>query len=258
MSAPEKSAAQPGEHRLAIIHLLGWMAGVAVVLSLYRTALETGWLDVPTAGREELRWWQTAYGLVYGTAISGMGLLIYRRLRGNRSFPAHPGHWLLMLGGLAFATDAIAFVLAKGLDAAWTARIGWSPGLYYVQQWLAWGTALAVAIVVLARLRTDWNWWLLAGLIAALIAVNFLTHTLVMGQALAQAVGSSVISGAWPHYLIHWARIVGTAICLAVLPVVLAGDRRPRDWLHWVGVVALVALAVVEEADQIQVIARTR
>ena len=258
MSAPKPTAAPDQQHRLGIVHLLIWIAGVAAVLALYRAALESGWLEVSAAGREEVRWWQTAYGLVYGTAISGMGLVIYRRLRGDRSFPAHPGHWLLVFGGVAFSVDAAAFVLAKGMNSAWIARFGGSPGLYYLQQWLAWGMALGVAIVVLARLRTAWNWWLLAGLVAVLIAVNFLTHTLVMAQSLAQAGGSSIISGAWPVYLIHWARILGTAVCLASLPVVLGSDRRPRDWLHWVGIVALVALALVEEADQIQVIVRSR
>ena len=257
MSLPDRPSS-PSPPRLGIIHLLVWMAGVAVVLAIYRAAVETGWLEVTAEGRDEARWWLTAYGLVYGTAISGMGLLIYRRLRGDESFPACPGHWLLIFGGLAFAADAAAFVLAKGLMAAWSARIGWSPGFYYVQQWLAWGLALAVAMVVLVRLRTAWNWWLLTGLIMALIAVNFLAHTLLMAQAVAQAFGSSAISGVWSPSLTHWTRIFGTAVCLAGLPVVLAGDRGRRDWLHWVGVVALVALALVEDADQIQVIVRAR
>jgi hypothetical protein len=248
----------PQSPRLGIIHFLGWITGVAIVLAAYRAALESGWLEVPQAGIEETRWWQLGYGLVYGTALSTIGLLLYRRLHGDSRFPAHPGHWLLVFGGLAFFVDAAAFGTAKGLIALWKTRFGFDPGWYYCQQFLAWGIALVVAVIFLTRLKTDWNWRLLAMLIVILVAVNWLTHTLVVIEVVTQALGYRLGWGAWPFYGTHVAEIVGVGVCLLAMPIVIGCDRHPRDWLHWVGVAATIVLALVEEANQIQVLVRAR
>ncbi len=257
MSTPDLPL-PPQRTPLGIIHLLGWITGVAVVLAAYRAALDAGWLDVAKDSYEEARWWQLGYGLVYGTALSTLGLLLYRRLRGDSRFPVHPGHWLLVFGGLAFFLDVAAFGMAKGLLALWKSRFQMDPGWYYCQQSLAWGMALVVALVFLTRLKTDWNWRLLAWLIASLIAVNWLTNTLVVFEIVTQTLGFQIIWGAWPFYLVHYAEIIGVGVCLLAMPLVIGCDRQSRDWLHWVGIAATIMLALVEEANQIATLVRWR
>lgn len=242
---------------LGVIHLLGWMTGIALVLGAYRATLELGWLGIPRESHEETRWWQLGYGLVYGTAISTLGLLFYRRWRGDTHFPVHPGHWLLVMGGLAFFIDGIAFGAARGLHALWTRQFPSDPGWFYLQQSLAWGTALVVAILFLRNLRTNWNWLLLAGLIAGLIAVNWWTNLLILGQVVTQILGYPMISGEWPYYLVHYAQIIAVGICLLAMPVIIGCDRHERDWLHWVGVGATVMLALVEAANHVTVLVRS-
>ena len=256
MSATDPFEATRPRQPLGIIHLLGWITGIAVVLALYRWALDSGWLDVSPAYQEELRWWQLGYGLVYGTAISTAGLLIYRRICGDRRFPSQPGHWLLLFGALAFAADVLAFVLSKAIVALWKRQFEWDPGWYYFQQALVWSFALLVASIVLSRLRAQWNWRLLAVLIAMLIATNCLTNSLVVFSMWTQAMGLAILSGGWPYYLVHWAQIVAVGICLLAIPIVVGCDRHPRDWLHWVGIVATTALGLVEEANQILTLSR--
>lgn len=234
---------------LGIVHLLGWTAGVAVVLALYRVALD--WIDVRQEYREETQWWQLGYGLVYGTAISTIGLLFWRRFRGGEPFPVHPGHWLLVLGGIAFAIDGVAFGIAKGIVWGWESHFGWRPSWFHIQQSLAWGLAIVVAAAFELRLKTTWNWQLLAAVITGMIAVNWGTHTFIVADLVAQAVGSWLFTGAWPEYLAVWSSLIANALCLLSMPLVLAYDRQPRDWLHWVGVTAAVVLSLVDQASQI-------
>ncbi len=235
---------------LGIIHFLGWITGIAAVLAVYRGVLDAGWLDVSPDRFEEARWWQLGYGLAYGTALSTLGLLLYRRIRGDHRFPAAPGHWLLVFGGLAFLADAIAFGLAKGIVALWKVRFQSDPGWYHFQQSLVWGIALVGAVIVLARLQTTWNWWLVAVLVAALIAANWLNHSLCVIDHCAREFGRVPLGSVWPYYSAPWVQIVGLAVCLAAIPVAIGFDRQPRDWLHWVGIVATIFLALVEAASQ--------
>lgn len=241
------------QSRLGIIHLLGWITGVAMVLAGYRAVLDAGWLGIPLDQYEATRWWQLGYGLAYGAGLSTLGLLVWRRLRGDRCFPSHPGHWLLVFGGLALMIDAAAFVVAKGVVTVMSSRGRVAIDWFWIQQSLGWGIALVVGLLVLARMTTNWHWRLLATLITLAIGVNWLTNTLVVADFFGQGFGWS--GTWWLYYLVLYARAASIALCLVAMPLVLSGDRgEPRDWLHWVGVAASVMLGVVDFARQVATI----
>jgi hypothetical protein len=64
MSAPDDRISPSPRSRLGIIHLLGWMAGVAVVLALYRAL--TDWSEVKSEELDGVRHRHLAFGLAYG------------------------------------------------------------------------------------------------------------------------------------------------------------------------------------------------
>ena len=240
----------PSQPHLGIVHLLGWTLGVAVVLAGYRVGFQ--WLSDDAVPR--LGWRELGFGLAYGTAISGLGLFVWRWWRGGAVLPTQPGHWLLVFGGLGLLVD---FGSASALESL-ALLADWSPSdnrfyIYYVQQIFAWGVSAAVSLVVLTRIRAS-IWWRLLALVTALV---FCIIAVASAVAFVFQMRLAFFTGSWAFNLPIYARLIGTVCCVIILAVALVTDHRRglrRDWLHVGGIMAAVGLAALGIADTIRVL----
>lgn len=101
--------------RLSIHHLLLWTAATAVTLvTMPRGELVYGSHPTPV-----LRFLQAAYGVIAGVFVAAflywaiaIAPKVLSRRRQSEDWGAHPGHWLLLLGGLeAISSHAAALLL---------------------------------------------------------------------------------------------------------------------------------------------------
>ena len=233
--------------RLGIVHLLGWMAGCAVVLAIYRGT--TDWAKIDPEYRATLRLWQLAFGLLYGTALSGLGLLAWRRLRGQSTFPTMPGHWLLVLSGIGFLHDGLtSWIAGRILAHESLSPYGFSP--YWLQQTLGWGGAALVGLGCCFVKGAPFHWRVFILLVTLVFFANALTHGLGAADQLSPLVlRRRLFSGSWPYYYGPLARVVGETTCVGMLPLLVWLDARARlrrDWLHWTGAVVVTGLAIVD------------
>ncbi|MFN0018046.1 MAG: hypothetical protein ACKVP0_07295 [Pirellulaceae bacterium] len=94
-------APDPGE-RLTILHLMVWTAGSAVMLAFYRQSISQA--QSGPADAMNPPWLQAVLGLLtcplQGAGVAAVMLMLWRKFKGGRSFPAQPGHWLLVIAGV--------------------------------------------------------------------------------------------------------------------------------------------------------------
>jgi hypothetical protein len=236
---------RPGAQlRLGILDLLIWMAGVAVVLALYRAFTDWGEIDPEDLAVAKLR--QLAMGLAYGIAVGSLGLLAWRRFVRGLPFPSQPGHWLLVLLALACALDGVTWQVVKLTQYAGWVREGPDPR-YYAQLSLMWLSVFVGSLIAMMRWKKLGHWRWLAVATALLGAASGLSH-LVAGLLFYGGMPPAFPfpGGNWPYFVAMWSRAYGTALCLALVWIIAYVDRRDRDWLHWVGVVTASVLGLIE------------
>jgi hypothetical protein len=246
MSAtPSPPVSRERPQRLAIVHFLGWMLGVGAVLAIYRASIDE--TTYPTEWLLYLRLQQLGFGLAYGTAIGGLGLFLWRWWRGTGAGPSQPGHWLLVFGGIGLIIDV---GVAAGIHLA----LKWSGsgvkqtdlGVFLTYQVIAWWLGSQIGLCVLARLREASAWWTAAAIVIVLtLLVNAVTcNVALVGYA-------SGAPGSWTSQLPLMVRIGGDACSVAAMGAAVVGDWLSgprRDWLHVVGVVAMLGLGLVDLA----------
>lgn len=225
------------------------MAGCAVVLAIQQGM--TDWKVIPSEYRSVVRIWQLVFGLLYGTALSGLGLLVWRRLRGRSTFPSMPGHWLLVFAGIGFIVDGLTAWLARrilfgndrGLDPHW------------LHQTLGWNAAAAVALVCCFVRDMPLRWRIFTVGVGLTFLANAATHSLaVVAQLSPLLLGRPLIMGSWPYYYGPFARVLGETTCLFVLSPLVWMDAATvprRDWLHWSGVAVIVGLAIADVTQNV-------
>jgi hypothetical protein len=232
--------------KLAIVHFLGWMLGVGAVLAIYRAATQ---LTEPTRAVElSQRLIQLGFGLAYGTAVSGLGLFLWRWWRGAGSGPTQPGHWLLVFGGIGLVIDV---GVAASVYAV-LARRDTDYGIVAFQTWssheiIGWFIAALIASVVLIRLRAAW-WW--RGVVLVVLTMTIANAAAIILYVLGV---NGVFAGTWPHVVSQFVRVVGALACVAAIGFAETCDRRQghrRDWLHSVGLVMALSLASIDLAVQ--------
>jgi hypothetical protein len=248
VSGDAPNTVTPKPQKLAIVHLLGWMLGVGTVLAIYRAGAAVQ--DLPPEQALSIQLGQLGLGIAYGTAISGLGLFLWRWLRGHGHGPTQPGHWLLVLGGAGLVLDfgstaavkAGLWLSGSGIDirhfGAWTGH-----------QALVWSLASLIAgCVVLGLLRrNDAPIWWTGMAIATLFALS----------ANAAAYLASLwgffagVGGNWVWIVPQTIRVVSESVTIAMLLWAVIADRRAglaRDWLHAGGVAAGLGLGLVDMA----------
>ena len=117
------SARPTTENRLSIAHLLLWTTTTALILAGLQlikpeaTFAEDQQLDPQLLAmmarvRESYRWQHATillFSPVYGAAIAGAALAIWRLTTRRFGFPAQPGHWLLLM----IAVSPVVVIIAR-------------------------------------------------------------------------------------------------------------------------------------------------
>lgn len=229
----------PPRRRLTIAHLMLWTLGCAISLGLYRTV----WL---TEQRPDDRM-ATAlqyFGLLYcfpaGARIGSVLLCGWMACRGDKSFPVQPGHWLLLNEGISNLLSWLgrsAVILLAGLESRssvllWAAMI---PNCVVTA--VLYGVALSSSSNESRLWRAAFSFLLLEHAVAAL------TVGLMAIYALADPV--QLRWSVWSLFNLQYSCC--PMILLVLIPIVALTDpkRSQTDFLHWTGVITMVASSLL-------------
>jgi hypothetical protein len=242
------------EPRLRIGHLLVWVVGCAVGFAAYRS-ITPAHITNPR-GLAIVTGYSLAMGTAFGTILTGCGLLAYRRWRDDTSCPSRAGHWLLIFGLAAAASDVAAVAVHIHMAARDPSHLGtpylaqFQPGPVgfwpvYCHHAVGWGMGAMAALGFLWALRDrlEHRWlavFLVFSLVSAILAVAHVTSAVLwhyggdnrrLNFLLVHVYAGSVVLGA-----------------LAILAAI-AGDTRsgaPRDGLHRLGFGTWLAIAAIQ------------
>lgn len=239
-------------NRLTTGHLLLWMLGTAIVLACYRA------FDQLAVERSGLGLMRSAYaigfGLTLGMTVAGALLWMVRAVGSRGGFPTQPGHWLLMVRGVA----TLVSLTGWSIRSAWGQQISeivvegrpvvWMPVLLMVLlQYFP--SSLAGALGYWAALRSrsvDSGLWRCAiGGLFAYTAFNAVTSG--SGLLLWLMEGQHEPAPGFTYLSIKYSGLLVPAMSLLVVVAVIRDPRnRERDFLHWAGIVSLLANAALQ------------
>jgi hypothetical protein len=228
----------PRQPRLQIVHLLLWTAGTAVVLGAWRGQLNEVPADfVLIRVLSMIQFFAVAPLL--GAGVASLGVWAYRALRGI-PFPIHPGHWVLVTLGLET-------LLRAGTSTVWRGLFGESvydsTEIRFVVWALIWSSISLIGaglfLTAAVRIRAGLPWKVFLGGQAAHASIISLRWAV-----------TAFIPSWWPQ-LALFAEGVVACVCIVLLFVAAAGDRRQRtqrDWMHWLGVITGLAAMLTHVA----------
>ena len=202
--------------------------------------------DLTPAGRVA----RTAYCFIYGLALTGLCVFLWRRLRGAATIH-HPGHALLVLAGFGAVIDG-------GVEAgvrffSWLAQAERSDivngyWMWYVR-WL-WHQAIGYLLVTAIAL---WLFFITSAPLRWKISFGALLATFAI-QCVAYFLALAVILGWIPAFahsdaLPPVSMLVCSLGCTAIIVVSIVIDvqrRTLRDWMHYCGLAVALLLAGME------------
>jgi hypothetical protein len=235
-------------------HLLVWVVGCAVGFAAYHSIAPPLALLAPR-GRTFVAGYTPAMGMAFGTILTGCGVLVYRRWRGDTSYPSRAGHWLLLFGLAAAAADIAAVVAYNhravrdpylsitpfliqfnGRNAPW-------PSMYH--QTVGWGlgTMISLGFLLAVRRRLERHW-------CAVFFVFFLAAAILAAGQINTLVQAHL--GINPLSSIHTlTRVYAGCVLLGGITILraVAGDRRSGtigDGLHRLGVGAWLTITAIQ------------
>jgi len=224
-------------NRLSIAHLFLWITMTSVVLAIGQQMLRHGQLGDGIASDDTFsdvraKWRVTtlvriAVSPAHGAALAGVTIALWRLCRGRQDFPVQPGHWLLMvIAALLFSTVAI-WLLQRFVPG----YAFWMVSLVL----LVPAFAGAVAAIYSNERRWRFAFFLHAlGFVAYAIGIfafaALIDFGVFLGISLLIRVPSVVVVTAF-----------ATGLAAAFWDLRLGIDR---DFFHWVGVAALLAITV--------------
>ena len=215
------------QSRLQIIHLLGWMLGCALVLAVLKAIGD--YSNVPEQFLFRDRLVRLGFGLAYGTALSGLGLFVWRWRSRCGPGPSQPGHWLLLFGGVALIID---LGTAGGMLCLFR-LLGMRENDLRLHLWyqaIGWSIALEIAVATFVRLRgASGLWTAFAAITTIMLAMNAAAN-MVSLYGLAHGA-----RGQWLWYIPNYAIAALPVVVLPFLWAAEIADRlrgAKRDWLH--------------------------
>ena len=229
----ESGPPDPGE-RISILYLMIWTAGSAVILAFYRQAMSQ------TTGQESSplnpSWLQTISALLMsplqGAGVAAVGLMVWRKFSGGRSFPNQPGHWLLVISGVTSLLSWPVYIISHQLFQHSSASY-----LMFYRLPLMFAF-YAVAAYAMAKMPGENRWrkmflvWILANMVALLGMCCF------SGSFIRTSYSS-------PFPMIRLVDLsIGVLVPLAFLITGILDkvSGAKRDHLHWAGVACRVAM----------------
>jgi len=206
--------------RLSISHLLVWTATSAVLLGYQRAMASFSGDQTVVSNLITL-----CYAPLFGAGLGACLLSVWRLANGGPRFPAQPGHWLLIVGGVAgliSLTFQALVVLALSQVTSYPAFLG-----IRLVEFVAAGILFGLAT---ASSRGMWRIPFVLGVIEA-IAVSALL-----------ALSLASFAGFYYDYFYRLELILNVLVTLAVIVVAALDWRRDaqRDYLHWTGVAVRV------------------
>jgi hypothetical protein len=206
------------------MHLLLWITCCAVYLTI-ALGIQGVLESVETGHLPGERFERALEALVSGTVLTGLLILLRKRVRGDSQMFRSPGHWLLLSMAPNMLANAPANLLALNLRDM--------PVVDSVLQF-RWGThdllsaALSIAAVIVVTGR---RWKLCFATLSAGFAFR------AMGETLPLLLPSDRPTGSFLPALLDLGDLIGliASILLLVVGVADLAERRHRDWLHWAG-----------------------
>jgi len=220
-------------YRLGIRHLILWGISTAVVMSARETIQLINFDLVLSPNRLV----DLISDIACGAALAGL-LIGYSRWRNGQRVVIHPGHLFLYLAGIALLLD---LGLTLGLTL-WAQGHGRSMvGFFYHRQLVGYGISAVILIFALVWNRHSPLWCL------PIVALLLLSISQVVGSALILVHAGRPILQQYPMLLpiktfLPLAALAASTILIVGIVDAIRSDER-RDWMHWAGVTAFVAMA---------------
>jgi len=228
-------APRNSQKSVTLAQLMLWMLATCLVLAQHRWYLASG---------ENLNatdyWYFDLHALVYSPFQGAVILWLWRRLCGGPAFPMHPGHWYLVILGAHQA-----FVWALQHLEVWIGRqdvYNEMPAWFHRSQEFAdHGLKCGLSITAAVHFWSNRAWRL-----------YFLANML---EPLSSLVHSSLFAAfSGRHWILNelgWSigsRVVYSLPAVITVVAAIVDVRRSihRDFLHWAGVVLMVALTFIE------------
>ena len=238
----------PTRHKLRVIDIFLLTTTVAVV-----AGARVAWMDWDSFQSETHGYMRIAslfFSLMFGLALAGLALILWRRWARGQAFPEAPGHWLLLsVASLALVVGSLT-VLSTIYESRWPAMHARFPA-WHMTMIAGHLTIAVVAVVFACLLRGSW-WWKCALILPALLWLF---------------IGLSVLSsvlGNWRPWFAA-SRMIGqvaTGACVGVLVIVACyrerGRDQQRDWLHWLGVGVVLTYSLLAMVDGCYWLSRLR
>ena len=239
--APPGSTTQPiSQPPLGISHLLLWMFGAAVVLAAYRGFL--GEEESAPRMQAVMVGNQVVVSLLAGINIAALVVYARRLVVRDAPFPRQPGHWLLVIVGIANLALWVFYGASLGLMKI-QGIVELDETIPYVCLSQAAGYSLSAVLTALVAIwiREPGRWRLAFLLLAVSSGFLALTFLVMFSSSLSNIAGIDRYNQAanWYSWLYSADQVVGILL-LGFNGIADRADRRPRDWVHKVGLAATI------------------
>lgn len=208
------------QERLSISHLLVWTATSAVLLGYQRAMASFSGDQTVVSNLITL-----CYAPLFGAGLGACLLSLWRRANGGPRFPVHPGHWLLIVGGVTGVTSIVfqtLVVFALAQATSYPVFIG-----IRLVEFIVSGILFGIAI---GRVRGLWWIAFSMGLVSTLTMLLFMVLALFDFEWL------------FFSYRFQIEPLLSAVVAFVVLVVAVfdwCSDAQ-RDYLHWTGIIARV------------------
>ncbi|HYW78482.1 MAG TPA: hypothetical protein VE890_02860 [Thermoguttaceae bacterium] len=222
---------EPQESRLSIMHLILWMACVALYFSFVRITNDGG--PGIFYGHSDILWILTGLGL--GTTLTGLVAIASRWLRGF-SLTKDPGDYLLLSSGTSLVFSVVGQVMIVLLIVR--DFFQYSPaGLLSIAVYVVLHL-VNILILLFAAVQVTSRRWRVSFLVGAIAAACPLFTVTLIAFAKIQAIRDvGIISSQFV-----------SLIAIVVVTVVVLMDIRGHErypWQHWLGVGAWLWLNTI-------------
>ena len=233
-------------YRFTLAHLLAWMLLTALLMAVYRESfklVDIDRADHPLVARTNKLLWidaaaQVTFAPFEALGLCGLALLAFRR---GKSFPIHPGHFLLVVLG--------SFVLSRLLaDFGWRRLIlPWFDDPDTFDRWInvvmaiidvcdgfpfaVTGTVIAI-VLIRHNLPIVWRIPLALGLLT-MLGMSAVEVMSIFGYEFFPICMWTGVIAWWTGFAAALALFAAT--CIDVL------SRKSRDLLHYAGLLAVLA-----------------